>query len=327
MIQFDPPEFKSHRLIRGGHLQTVFSVGRTERPPERSVAHVVELPDQDAIVLHEDCAERWTTGDPSILLVHGLSGCHAAPYMIRLANGFLKRGYRVFRMDMRGCGAAWGLARQLSHAGRSDDLIAGLDRVAQQAHSGPIYAIGVSLGANQLLRAVGRIGAGLDRQPDWFDRLERIAAVAPPLDLQRCSDNMQRLSRRAYNYYFIRQLLNRVPKRVREREDCQRILSAARPKTLRQLDDRMTAPLSGFADAAEYYDFASACKVIQDNPVPTLLIAAADDPIVPIDCFTDRAATLPPTTKLLVAGGGGHNGFIGPRKESWIDDVMLRWFD
>ena len=225
MIEFDPPPFRTHPLIRGGHLQTMFSVGRTEPAPTGTQQHVVTLPDQDAIVLHDDCPANWSTGDPAILLVHGLSGCHGSPYMIRLANRFTKLGQRVFRVDMRGCGAGSSLARQLNHAGRSDDLMFALGFAAETTGSGKLQAVGVSLGANQLLRGVGRIGAGLDATPAWFSRLERIAAVAPPLDLMRCSINMQRPSRRIYNYYFMRQLLQRVPNKVREREDCQAILA------------------------------------------------------------------------------------------------------
>ena len=212
--------------------------------------------------------------------------------MVRLANRFTRLGHRVFRADMRGSGAGTALARQLNHAGRSDDLMLALGFAAKMTESGQLQAAGVSLGANQLLRGVGRIGAGLDETPTWFSRLERIAAVAPPLDLLRCSVNMQRLSRRLYNYYFIRQLLHRIPSQVRERDDCQAILAGPRPKTLRELDDRMTAPLSGFVDAAEYYDFASAKHVVMHNPVETLLIAAEDDPIVPVRLLHRRLTAI-----------------------------------
>lgn len=326
MVEFDPSQFRSHRLIRGGHLQTIFSVGRSEVSPQNTVQHIVELPDKDAVVLHDDQPTGWKPGQTSLLLIHGLSGCHGSPYMIRLANRFVAAGWRTFRMDMRGCGAAWGLARQLNHAGRSEDVLLGLDHIAGLTRSGAIHAFGVSLGANQLLRAMGRIGQGSDSRPDWFGRLKRIAAVVPPLDLQRCSDNMQRWSRRPYNYYFIRQLLARVPKLVGQRDDCQRFLAGPRPSTLRELDDQMTAPMSGFADAAEYYAHASSCNVLAGNRVETLIVAAQDDPIVPIDCFTNVADELPPTTKLLISPGGGHNGFIGPAKQSWLDSCMTDWF-
>lgn len=327
MTEFQPPPFDPHPLFRGGHLQTIVSIGSTIAVDLTPTQHIVPVSDGDAIVLHEDRPATWCAGDGSMLLVHGLSGCHGAPYMLRLANQFVGQGICVFRMDMRGCGAGFDMARNLTHAGRSDDVVAALNAVAAETQSGPMAALGVSLGANQLLRAVGRIGEGLDSAPRWFDRLRRIAAVAPPLDLQRCSDNMQRLSRRPYNYYFIRALLARAPAQVRDRQDFQRQVAGGRPKTLRELDDRFTAPLSGFSDAVEYYAKSSAIAVIPHNPIPTLVLAATDDPIVPIGCFVDEQNQWPELTKLVVSPTGGHAGFIDRQRNSWMDQLMDAWFD
>lgn len=326
MSEFQPPPFQSHLVLRGGHLQTIASIATKPGVVFRPTQHVITVSHGDSIVLHQDRPPHWTAGDPSMLLIHGLSGCHGAPYMLRLADRFFRAGWCVFRMDMRGCGAAVDLARNLTHAGRSDDVVCALRTIAEQTVAGPIAAIGVSLGANQLLRAVGRIGAGVDSVGDWFARLERIATVAPPVDLQRCSDNMQRLTLRLYNYYFIRSLLTRTPSLVRQRQDFQQSLVGGRPRTLRELDDRFTAPLSGFVDAADYYRRASAKSVIGSVTVPTLVLAAQDDPIVPIGCFVDDPDRWSDSIKLVVAKSGGHVGFIDRRKQSWMDRVLHQWF-
>lgn len=327
MTEFQPPPFDPHLLFRGGHLQTIVSIRSTLGTDLMPKQHTVAVSDGDAIVLHDDCPPEWREGDESMLLIHGLAGCHAAPYMLRLADQLVRRGVRVFRMDMRGCGAGHALAANLTHAGRSEDILVALDAIAQLTQAGPIAAAGISMGACQLLRAVGRIGAGKDAKPQWFDRLARIAAVAPPVDLQRCSDNMLRWSLRPYNYYFIRGLLARAPARVKQREDYQRELAAGRPKTLRELDDRFTAPLSGFADAVEYYSKSSANQVVRHNQVPTLVLAAADDPIVPIGCFVDDKDQWPASTRLVIAKTGGHVGFVDRRRSSWMDQLLWAWFD
>lgn len=276
-------------------------------------------------MLHEDRPRGWKPGDRSMLLLHGLSGCHSAPYMLRLARRFVARGICVYRIDMRGCGAAADLTNNLTHAGRSDDLVAALRCISMRSH-GPLHVIGVSLGASQLLRAVGRIGAGLDARPEWFDRLESIAAVAPPADLQRCSDNMTRWVLRPYNYFFIRTLLQTVPPRIRQRDVVQEELRRPRPRTLRELDDRFTAPLSGFADALDYYSKSSCHLVTGHNPVPTLVLTAADDPIVPIGCFLDDPGLWSDSTELVVTKTGGHVGFIDREKRSWMDEALEAWF-
>jgi len=326
MSEFEPPPFDPHPFFRGGHLQTLAATREVSADLLSTIQHVVPVSEGDSIVLHEDCPADWVPGDRSTLLVHGLSGCHAAPYMLRLAKRFLKLGSRVFRMDMRGCGAARPLARNLAHAGRSDDVVAALDTIAAKSKEGPMLAIGVSLGAGQLLRAVGRIGCGVSIRPAWFERLARIAVVAPPLDLRRCSVNMQRWLLRPYNYYFIRALLGSVPPGVHERAEFQEAILERRPRTLWELDDRITAPLSGFDGAADYYDQASACHVARFNPVPTLVLTAADDPIVPVGCFADNPSLWPKSTQLFITNTGGHMGFLDRRRKCWIDEAVLSWF-
>lgn len=326
MNHFQPPPFRTHPLIRGGHLQTIVSTQTTRKVDLPTRPFQVSLPDGDAIVLHEDVPPTWTPGDASLLLIHGLCGCHAAAYMVRFADTFFKSGVRVFRLDMRGCGHGVDLSRQLTHAGRSEDVMAALGQIAERTQAGKIGAIGVSLGGNQLLRAVGRVGAGLEDRPDWFDRIDRVAAVCPPLDLVTCSNNMERWLLRPYNYYFIRMLLSRVPTQVRQRPDFQAAFAGPRPKTLMQLDNRITAPLSGFRDAADYYRQSSAVHVIGQNRVKTLVVAAKDDPVVPVRCFVDGNADWPETTKLLISPKGGHVGFIEPTRQSWLDNVLFEWF-
>lgn len=322
IASFHPPPFVPHRIIRGGHLQTIIA----PRQPQIHLSpqqHQVAVSDGDSIVLHEDQPKN-AKPRASMLLIHGISGCHAAAYMIRLADQFLKFGIAVYRMDMRGCGAGATLTQNLTHAGRSDDVMAALQWIAER-NQGELHAIGVSLGANQLLRAVGRVGAAMDSKPDWFDRLTKIAAVAPPLDLQACSDNMERLVLRPYNRYFIRSLLGRVPPQVAQRSDFQQNIAGRIPRTLKELDDRITAPLSGFQDAEEYYAESGASLVTFHNQIPTLVLAAADDPIVPVSCF-QNLKLWPVQTNLLVSPTGGHVGFIDHRRKSWMDEVMASWF-
>ena len=67
---------------------------------------LVDVSDGDQIALHDDRPQEWLASDPVVLLLHGLAGCHGSGYMMRLADRLTRRGLRVFRMDMRGTGAA-----------------------------------------------------------------------------------------------------------------------------------------------------------------------------------------------------------------------------
>ncbi|WP_436716846.1 alpha/beta fold hydrolase [Roseiconus lacunae] len=348
MISFTPPPFHPSRLYRGGTLQTIASLRRPSVQAPQSIKHTVELPDGDCIVLHQSGRDDGR----ALLIFHGLSGCHQSPYMIRLTRRFHQAGWTVYRVDGRGCGAARDLAHGISHAGRSEDVRAAFDFVAsRQSIAGrsltgqamtnqsascqtvdpaepQMDAIAVSLGGNQMLRMLGRIGKGLDPTPNWIDRIGRVAAVCPPIDLARCCQNMQRRSRRFYNRYFIRALLKRLPERVRSRSEFQQAIRVRTPRTLYELDDRLTAPLSGFAGADDYYRQCGAVGVLDGIRWPTLVLAAADDPIVPHECFiADRffGSTWPESARLIVTPTGGHAGFIDRSGRCWMDECLFDW--
>ena len=332
MDQFNAPTFAPHRIYRGGHLQTLASLRSTNLTVTAEEQHIVALPDGDAIVLHRSDPVDGGHNGPVVVLFHGLSGCHGSPYMVRLTARMQPLGWTVYRVDMRGCGAAFELAQGLNHAGRSEDIAAAMRFVASRHPDAKLAAAGVSLGGNQLLRLAGLIGAGIDQtraEPsdqvigDWTNQVIGLAAVAPPIDLIRCSANMQRLSRRVYNYYFIRALFDRIAPRVRQRPEFQRIAKAARPRTLLELDDRLTAPLSGFSGADEYYQQSSAISVLGDNPFRTLVIAAQDDPIVPVDCFNE--ANWNSDTQVVITNSGGHTGFLDRTSRFWMDDCLSQW--
>lgn len=317
--------FRSSRLIRGGHLQTILSIRHESASGLAPRKHLVEVSEGDRILLHEDTTGSLSEESPCVLFVHGLSGCHSSPYMERFAKRFLGRGFRVFRIDMRGCGAGAELAKHLTHAGRSQDILDAISHIASAYPKSDLYAAAISLGGAQLLRAMGRVGAGLDEVPPWYFRLKKIAAVAPPVDLLRCSDHMRKLRLRLYNYYFIRSLIKRLPKRLWDNTEFRKEISLPTPRTLRELDDRFTAPLSGFRDAIDYYRQSSCNQVTAHISVPTLVLASEDDPIVPVGSYLDNSSQWSPSTQLLVTKSGGHAGYIGPQQTCWMDAVIEQW--
>lgn len=326
MPDFISPPFRPHPLIRGGHLQTIATT--LQRPLSLlsgAVERRVDLSDGDAVVLHDACPAGWRSGDPSLLIIHGLCGCHATSYMTRLAERFGRQGVRSFRMDMRGCGSAFALSRRLTHAGRSEDVLEAIRSVAAITGDGPIWAVGISMGGNQLLKGLGELGSGEASIGEASERLVRAAAVSPPIDLADCSAHMQRLVLRPYNRYFIRALFKRIPPQVRASDAFAQLDLRRLPRTMRELDERITAPLSGFTGAEDYYQSSAAATRVAANRVETLVLAATDDPIVPVACFA-RAAW-PATTHLEIVPSGGHVAFLARGSQRcWMDVCLSDWF-
>jgi predicted alpha/beta-fold hydrolase len=314
----DLPPFRPHPLVRGGHLQTIAGCYWPSPQGVRGAEHRAALPDGDAIALHDDGPD---SAPIVALMVHGLGGCARSSYMLRCSAKLRARGVRVFRMDLRGCGAGLAHARQPLHAGRSEDAAAAFGYVSEQCPGVPIHLVGFSMGANIVLKLVGELGAGAPA------RLASVMAVSPPIDLVACSHNMQRGWNSAYDRRFVRTLLRHVGERIRTVPDVLTRPLDPRPNKLMDFDSRFTAPLSGFADVHDYYTRASSGPLLPHITVPTLIIAAASDPIVPIKPF--EAAAYSPTTQLVVTPCGGHLGFVAARgidpDRRWLDWRVVDW--
>lgn len=314
------PAFRPHPLVRGGHAQTLAGYYWPGKSQYQATAHRVRLEDGDEVVLHDDCPPAWKPGDRAALLMPGLAGCHQSGYLVRTAAKLNDRGVRTFRMDQRGWGAGAGLARNPFHAGRSEDVLAALNFLARECPDSPLAAVGFSLSGNVTLKMLGEHPG---RLPEQFDRA---AALTPPVDLSACADWMERPANGFYNRFMVKCLLNHL-------RDNRRALpsrngrSAKLPKTLRQFDDLYTAPAGGFDSVAHYYSECSSGPRLSAIDIPTLVIAAADDPMIPIDSFTNFGMS--PAVHLHISDSGGHLGFIGRNgldpDRRWLDWRIVEW--
>lgn len=320
MIAQDSTSFRPHPLLRGGHAQTLAGVylpGR--RFVYRAQQHVVTLNDGDRIVLHDDCPSGWTEGDRAALLIHGLAGCHHSAYMSRIAGKLEQKCVRTFRMDLRGCGAGKGLARQPYHSGRSEDAAAALESIAQLCPKSPTALIGFSLGGNIALKLLGELGE------QSCGNLDRTVAVCPPFDLLPAVRHLHRYPGRLYERYFVRRLMMQVHERARAFPELPPVMLRRPPRSMYEFDDVFTGPVCGFGNAAEYYRLASAARICESIRLPALVIGAADDPLVP-SAPLERLRNCP-SVELQITRHGGHLGFVGWREGDgrWLDARIADW--
>ncbi len=298
------PPFRPIRFFRNGHMQTILGAYCPARTPRyTAVRHETKLNDGDRVLLHDDLPASWNPGDPVVLLVHGLSGSHASPYVGRTAAKLNARGIRTFRMDLRGCGAGRNLAVRPLHAGRSEDAAAALATIASLCPGSPIDAVAFSMGANILLKMAGEMDANA---PEY---VRTIIAVAPPVDLAITCQNLSIGWNAMYDRSFVRALLRHIENRHDELPNAEPIRLSRRPRRVYEFDDWVTAPLSGFAGADDYYTQASSAPYLPNIHVPTLILAAADDPLVPVRMF--EQCSLSPSVELHVTEYGGHVGYVG----------------
>jgi predicted alpha/beta-fold hydrolase len=246
---------------------------------------------------------------PALVIVHGLGGSDASSHSVSLGRLAYARGWHVLRMNMRGCGDGEALCPLLCDAGLDTDLLAVVDEVARR--SPHVALAGFSLGANLALLMSGRRGGVLPKA------LASVVAVSPPLDLSRCADALERAENRPYQHHFVGRLRSAYRRRQRSRPDLFPAGLERGSRTIREFDDRVTAPFGGYRGVADYYERSSAGPWLTAIDRPTLVLAAADDPLIPVESV--RCWPLSPTVRCEITATGGHLGFVGrSRAPGWF---------
>ena len=283
--------------------------------------HTVTLSDGDQVVLHEDCPRDWQPGGPVAVMIHGLAGCHQSGYMQRIADKLEQRGVKVFRFDLRGAGEGFLLARRPYHSGRSEDALEVIEWVARQCPDSAITLIGFSLGGNIVLKLAGEVG----QQPPAG--LAAVIAVCPPVDLQACVEALSRPVNRIYDRHFCKLLWQALKRRTVQVPGAAQCDLPRAPRRLWEFDEWYTAPVCGFGTAENYYRTCSSAQFLARVTVPTRILAAADDPLIPVDPL--ERATKSSSVELNITHRGGHLGFISTGSPDadrrWMDWRVVNW--
>jgi predicted alpha/beta-fold hydrolase len=316
----DESSFRPLPLLGNRHVQTLLGAclpGWPTRVP--SAERQVQLDDGDRLVMHDSRPEGWKDGGPITLLVHGLSGSHASGYMLRITGLLMPHGIRVVRLDLRGAGRGIALARRSYHAGCSSDVRAVAAALHAESPASPLALVGFSLGGNIVLKLAGEA----ERQP--VPGLARVAAVAPPVDLVRCSRLIAQPRNRFYEKHFVRGLTALVRQRRHFFPHLRKLRFPER-MSLREFDDIYTAPQAGFVDALDYYTRSSSLPYVSRSPVPTLILTARDDPVIAVESFEKLEA--PAHVAVRIAAHGGHLGFLGRDGAGgirWAERFVAGW--
>lgn len=318
------PDFEPHPLLRSGHAQTVFGTLAPRRPrhvgqaTERRLFRTAE--DTQVLALCDWQLARRES--PTIVLLHGLVGSAEAVYLVGTADKAFARGFNTVRLNMRNCGGTAHLTPTLYHSGLTDDLRAVLRELEVEDGLSAIFVAGFSLGGNVVLKLLGEFG---DAAPS---ALRGAVAVSPPVDLAACS---RAIVAGAFNDVYQRRFLRLLKGTMREKgalfPDRYDLSELDRVRTLREFDECFTAPYSGFGDAQTYYERASALPFIPKIRVPTLIVSAEDDGLIPTAPLQSEAVRNNDAVRCVITERGGHIAFIGRRPAAVGDEADLdrRW--
>ena len=245
-------------------------------------------------------------GVPHLLIVHGLEATLSSNYAHGLLHQAQRRGWSGDFLLFRSCDGALNSARRLYHSGETQDLDFVVRRLHREAPESPLLICGVSLGGNVLLKWLGELGDSAR------SLVSRAAAVSVPFDLAAGSRHLERGFSRLYARHFLATLKAKALAKARQHPGTVDLKRAIAAKTFWEFDDGVTAPLHGFADAADYYSRSSSISFLDRVRVSTLLFSALDDPIVPqaVNESVLRAHRHSPVLTCDFTARGGHVGWV-----------------
>ena len=326
------PPYKPRPWLFDGRLQTIgVPLSKPSELSKQFGSKRYVLPLDDGTGDSTDLYHYWpsdrepATGDrPTFLLIHGLGGHAHSAYIARSAKNLLAAGHDVLMPNFRGAGTARDLARVLHHPGRSDDLdviLRAMEKAAPELATRDTILVGYSLGGHLVLKFL----ADFDVSPEGsHSQIQLAVTVSAPLSLDGTSKRLSETLNWPFNKYLLHKIRHEVLREnavltEREREQ----LKAAR--TVRDVDNNVTAPRLGFEDAEAYYAANSAIDDLGDIALPTLMIHSLDDPFVANEDYDCDAIGENDLLDVILLPDGGHVGFFtgqsGPR---WIDQALLR---
>lgn len=305
-----PPRISSPRWLPGGHAQTIwpklFARLHHGEPPQLRRERWM-TPDGDFV----DCdwVDAAAPEAPSLVLFHGLEGSSASHYSQAFASHAAQLGWACALPHFRGCSGELNRAARAYHSGDHEEIGWMLAQVRERRPEAPLLAVGVSLGGNALLRW------GQEHAEAARASVCALAAISAPLDLAAAGVAIhQGLNRAIYTRYFLRTM---VPKALRKLDQHPalpvRREHVQKADSLRAFDDCFTAPLHGFADAADYYARCSAGPRLHRLRVPSLVLNARNDPFVPAASLPRPADIGQAPVTLWQPRHGGHVGFPSGR--------------
>lgn len=320
MRPFHPRPFRP--FFRNPHLATIAgNFWKRPEPESRWPVRDVHYEPEPGVRVLVRVQQPHTEPQGEVILVHGLEGSSESGYALSMAAAALEKGFVVHRYNMRGCGDSEWHPRANYHSGQTGDLLL-IARERKRASGLPLFAVGYSLGGNMVLKLAGELG---EEGPAVFDG---VCAVSAPIDLAASADRIAHPSNFVYQRRFVKRLKERVRRRHAQAPDLFPLGPLEGVKTIRDFDHEYTAKLFGFGTADRYYETQSSRQFLERIRIPTLLVHAKDDPLVPFASYQHPAVTANPYVRFIAAEHGGHLGFLARgERRFWLDQLIEEWLE
>jgi uncharacterized protein len=314
------PAFCPSWWLRNADFQSVLPSLSLRRPAVRrycqaliQASRAVLLESGDGVRLLGFAAEHAQPQLPQLaIILHGWEGSSDSLYVLALGQYLFERGFDVFRLNLRDHGDSHHLNRGLFHSCLLPEVHGAICQLAQRYPQHRRSLVGFSLGGNFALR----VGVALAGVP----ALARIVAVSPVLDPQQTLLALEQ-GNPLYRRYFIDKWRRSLRKKQQAWPAEYDFSHLSQLTNLAVMTERLVLAHTQFSTLADYLrGYAITGEVLGDLRVPSRIILAQDDPIIPARDLARLQAN--PALSILLTQHGGHCGF---RESLWASSWLNRF--
>jgi predicted alpha/beta-fold hydrolase len=250
-----------------------------------------------------------------VMLLHGWEGSVNSAYILSTGRFLYENGLSVFRLNYRDHGETHHLNKGLFYAVLLDEVFGAVQQVAKYESGLPFYLAGFSMGGNFALR----IARQCAEKP--IQNLRHIFSISPVLDPEKSTSAIDQYP--FLRKYFRRKWLRSLLKKQAQFPDLYDFSEVLGLETIAVMTEVMLQRYSEYKSSSDYFrQYAVMGDVLANLTVPTTIVTAQDDPIIPVADFYDLK--LNPSTALIIHRYGGHNGFLETLSgKAWYEKKIM----
>lgn len=304
---FEPPWW-----MKNAHLQSCLRTFIKPKSYREIEWEELNLPDGDFV----DLCWAGPKDGPLVVLLHGLEGSFQSHYIQFMLRELATAGWHVVLMHFRSCSGRLNRFPHSYHASQTVDLDYLLSVLERRYPSIPICAVGFSLGGIVLIHHMVKSA----KSP-----IKAAVSISIPYQMDKSADAMPSL----YKWTLLRSMKDKCIQKIKAGHSMPATIKEIKQaRGFREFDNLLTAPLNNFRDANDYYARSSVRPLLGDLHIPTLIIHAEDDPLIPIETIP-TSSELASSIDFELCRWGGHVGFLQGRypwrMEPWFRNRVLEF--
>jgi len=282
------------------------------------------LQDGGTVSLHWSAPPESLTSDRLVLVLPGLnneSGTHFVQSSMRYLSA---HGFDAVALNYRGVAGLPLTSPRVFCSDSWSDLPEILDHIVRKRPGARVFGMGYSLGGGILAKYLSEVGS---QTP-----LKGLVTVGAPLDYSACAAALEsgwkKLGMNFLTAFGLKLfMLGPLLKASDMHGVC--IPTCLRARTLRELEKASFCQMHGYTDTEDYYAQNSPGAHLSKVRVPTLVLHAADDPVVSVKTLPMAEMRRNPRFIVAITRRGGHLGWGHggvPGSAAWPDVVSAEFF-